>query len=560
MIPTGPHKLLEAPIITQATVTTNDSEGTTGPVPCAKDWLVEGARGWTAAILRRCACDVTQVDVPTLTLKPQKGMAPDGGTWLRQAARPQLSLLLLVSGLAASNNGVEHDASKSEQPWPDSPQKHPRQTIFVYDHSNLPELGVLEASVWSRYAALLEAKMPPAILHLDHDFAEYEVARTVRRATQSVGVNAETAEAADVVFVALWEFGLCMLLHEDRIYEWERQKGILASGLDEKCPEIKLLYDRLAESNSSDRYAFLIDKLKLKQSDMPWKLVYNSVFVGVEEMRWYTGCSTHLPIPYFVEPLKWSFNDAVDTKQYFISFVGSVSVLYSMCEACNWWFNPSALRSSLYASVRRGCEAHRQRCHLKSLDEHFSNRHNVSFLERHENIAALMRASTFCLVPRGDSASTKRFFCAIFALCIPVLVSDHIALPFADKIRYDDFVLRISERELLEYDTTAAVFNTILNVANQPIQMDRAVRAMRHARNQLAFAGPYATAIDNVVAHLAAATPYAPTSLRNPPGPRYRLLGSPTPPPLAGGRRAPQCPLNSRPSFGSPLWNYSFWR
>lgn len=491
-------------------------------------------------------------------------MVADGSSFLRKAVGPQLLLLLLVRSLDASISNVldiEQDASRHEPPWPEpSLGASPQQRIFVYDHANLAELGILEAIVWSRYAALFDAKIPPPILHVDHDFAEYEVARNIRHAIQSAGVQAETVEAADVIFVALWEFGLCMLLHEDRIHEWERQKGILFSGFEEKCPEIKLIYDRLPERNGRGRYAFLIDKLKLKQSSMPWKLVYNSLFVGVEEMRWYTGCSTHLPIPYFVEPTKWSFNDAVDSKQYFISFVGSVSVLYSMCEACNWWFNPSALRSSLYATVQRGCETHQQRCRLRSLDEHFSNRHNVSFLERHENIAALMRASTFCLVPRGDSASTKRFFCAIFALCIPVLVSDHIALPFADKIRYDDFVLRISEGELLEYNATPAVFNAILRVANQPILMDRAVRAMRHARNQLAFAGPYATGIDNVVAHLAAATPYASTSQRNPLGPHYHLLGSPTPPPLYGGRRALQCPLTSPPSFDVPTWNSSIWR
>ena len=43
---------------------------------------------------------------------------------------------------------------------------------------------------------------------------------------------------------------------------------------------------------------------------------------------------------------------------------------------------------------------------------------------------AEMQKSTFCLVPRGDTPSSRRFFSAIAAGCIPVLITDDYEPPF----------------------------------------------------------------------------------------------------------------------------------
>ncbi|KAG4908938.1 hypothetical protein AAZX31_20G017700 [Glycine max] len=47
-----------------------------------------------------------------------------------------------------------------------------------------------------------------------------------------------------------------------------------------------------------------------------------------------------------------------------------------------------------------------------------------------------MHTSKFCLHPAGDTPSACRLFDAIVSLCIPVIVSDNIELPFEDTIDY----------------------------------------------------------------------------------------------------------------------------
>lgn len=47
-----------------------------------------------------------------------------------------------------------------------------------------------------------------------------------------------------------------------------------------------------------------------------------------------------------------------------------------------------------------------------------------------------MHSSKFCLHPAGDTPSACRLFDAIVSLCIPVIISDYIELPFEDVIDY----------------------------------------------------------------------------------------------------------------------------
>ncbi|CAI6011683.1 unnamed protein product [Closterium sp. NIES-65] len=52
-----------------------------------------------------------------------------------------------------------------------------------------------------------------------------------------------------------------------------------------------------------------------------------------------------------------------------------------------------------------------------------------------------MRASKFCLVPEGDTASSCRLFDAILSHCIPLVVSDSLDLPFEEALDYTAFAL-----------------------------------------------------------------------------------------------------------------------
>ncbi|KAF5449351.1 hypothetical protein F2P56_029810 [Juglans regia] len=61
-----------------------------------------------------------------------------------------------------------------------------------------------------------------------------------------------------------------------------------------------------------------------------------------------------------------------------------------------------------------------------------------------------MRLSKFCLHPAGDTPSSCRLFDAIVSHCVPVIVSDHIDLPFEDEIDYAQFSIFFSFEEALK--------------------------------------------------------------------------------------------------------------
>nr|GEW25559.1 probable arabinosyltransferase ARAD1 [Tanacetum cinerariifolium] len=61
-----------------------------------------------------------------------------------------------------------------------------------------------------------------------------------------------------------------------------------------------------------------------------------------------------------------------------------------------------------------------------------------------------MRTSEFCLHPAGDTPTSCRLFDAIQSLCIPVIVSDNIELPFEGTIDYTEFSVFIAVSEALQ--------------------------------------------------------------------------------------------------------------
>jgi hypothetical protein len=62
-------------------------------------------------------------------------------------------------------------------------------------------------------------------------------------------------------------------------------------------------------------------------------------------------------------------------------------------------------------------------------------------------IEALYTHSKFCVVPRGDTASSRRLQTAIFAGCVPLICSDHYVLPFPSRISWNASSLRVPEAE-----------------------------------------------------------------------------------------------------------------
>ncbi|KAL5559989.1 hypothetical protein UlMin_036200 [Ulmus minor] len=61
-----------------------------------------------------------------------------------------------------------------------------------------------------------------------------------------------------------------------------------------------------------------------------------------------------------------------------------------------------------------------------------------------------MRSSEFCLHPAGDTPTSCRLFDAIQSLCIPVIVSDNIELPFEGMIDYAEFSVFVAVGDALK--------------------------------------------------------------------------------------------------------------
>jgi hypothetical protein len=71
-----------------------------------------------------------------------------------------------------------------------------------------------------------------------------------------------------------------------------------------------------------------------------------------------------------------------------------------------------------------------------------------------------MVASTFCLIPPGDTTTSRRLFDAIAAGCIPLIVSRGIRseLPFEHIVDWDSFTVLVKESDVY-YNEEALLFS-----------------------------------------------------------------------------------------------------
>ena len=65
-----------------------------------------------------------------------------------------------------------------------------------------------------------------------------------------------------------------------------------------------------------------------------------------------------------------------------------------------------------------------------------------------EEYATLAMSSRFCLNPRGDTRTSRRFADSVLAGCIPVIISDGIQLPFSAVIPWKDIAYFVPEKSL----------------------------------------------------------------------------------------------------------------
>ena len=88
-----------------------------------------------------------------------------------------------------------------------------------------------------------------------------------------------------------------------------------------------------------------------------------------------------------------------------------------------------------------------------------------------------MRASEFCLHPAGDTPTSCRLFDAIASLCIPVIVSDEVELPFEGMIDYTEFSIFVSVSNAMK---PKWLTNYLKNISKQ--QKDEFRRNLAHVQ------------------------------------------------------------------------------
>jgi len=92
-----------------------------------------------------------------------------------------------------------------------------------------------------------------------------------------------------------------------------------------------------------------------------------------------------------------------------------------------------------------------------------------------------MSLSDFCLVPMGSTPWTLRLYDALFTGCIPVLLSDHIELPFDERIDWTAFTIKWPQAD------AERLPSFLLSLSQQQVRDKR--RAIVAARHNFAWCG-----------------------------------------------------------------------
>ncbi|KAJ3342134.1 hypothetical protein HDU93_003350 [Gonapodya sp. JEL0774] len=96
------------------------------------------------------------------------------------------------------------------------------------------------------------------------------------------------------------------------------------------------------------------------------------------------------------------------------------------------------------------------------------------------NFTTSMLSSTFCPCPRGDTDDTRRLFTSVMAGCIPIIMADHLILPYEGYVDWDSAVFNIETSDLENF-----LQNVMPTIPARVIAQKR--RALLNLRSRLQF-------------------------------------------------------------------------
>lgn len=89
-----------------------------------------------------------------------------------------------------------------------------------------------------------------------------------------------------------------------------------------------------------------------------------------------------------------------------------------------------------------------------------------------------MHSSKFCLHPAGDTPSACRLFDALVSLCVPVIASDYIELPFEDIIDYNKISIFVGTSKAVQ---PGYLTSTLRRISSERIlEYQREIKKVRH--------------------------------------------------------------------------------
>lgn len=101
-------------------------------------------------------------------------------------------------------------------------------------------------------------------------------------------------------------------------------------------------------------------------------------------------------------------------------------------------------------------------------------KHGAQSRESRREARKGMHTSKFCLHPAGDTPSACRLFDAIVSLCVPVIISDYIELPFEDVVDYRKIAVFV--------DSNTAVKPRFLVKKLRKVSMERILEFQRELK------------------------------------------------------------------------------